>query len=305
MRGSTSWQVQEIFHQSGINLIGQSRHAAKEAARAKGHTTPADLAQHTGINSYKTADSYRDVWRHALDFAKENYGEKNIERISGEHIQAYLAYKINSEIKYATFQQYAAALGKLETALNQYAENKGTGQVYDFRGSIDSTRELARDHLGRFDGSRAYNNPEKLVSSIANQDHQLVASIQLEGGARVYEASQIRPDQLQGDGRISIQGKGGKVRSIQVSNEIYGKLENQVQENGQLKVDYGAYLRSIDRAATQTGEENNGTHGLRWNFAQDRMATLQENGQSYEQSLTIVSQEMGHERANITEHYLR
>ena len=34
LRGSTNWQVQEIFHKSGINQIGNSKHSAKETVRA-------------------------------------------------------------------------------------------------------------------------------------------------------------------------------------------------------------------------------------------------------------------------------
>jgi hypothetical protein len=44
---------------------------------------------------------------------------------------------------------------------------------------------------------------------------------------------------------------------------------------------------------------------LRWNFAKNRMKDAQKDGKYYEQGLSAVSQEMGHVRADITEHYLK
>jgi hypothetical protein len=51
--------------------------------------------------------------------------------------------------------------------------------------------------------------------------------------------------------------------------------------------------------------QREGNHSLLWSLAQERHAELQERGMTYEQSLSEVSQEMGHERVDISEHYLR
>ena len=45
MRGSSKWQVQEVYKLSGIDRIGQPRHAAKEAAWAAGARTSTEVAQ--------------------------------------------------------------------------------------------------------------------------------------------------------------------------------------------------------------------------------------------------------------------
>lgn len=49
----------------------------------------------------------------------------------------------------------------------------------------------------------------------------------------------------------------------------------------------------------------NSSHGLRWNFVQKTMQHVQEQGFSYDKSLRMVSEQMGHNRKKITEHYLR
>lgn len=50
---------------------------------------------------------------------------------------------------------------------------------------------------------------------------------------------------------------------------------------------------------------SHGAHGLRHSYAQNRMDELQQQGFLYQEALEIVSQEMGHFRASITEVYLR
>ncbi|MDQ6995347.1 MAG: site-specific integrase, partial [Mariprofundaceae bacterium] len=65
-----------------------------------------------------------------------------------------------------------------------------------------------------------------------------------------------------------------------------------------------AFSASFSRASTVALGRSNGAHGLRHSYAQNRMNELK-NTHSYKESLTIVSQEMGHFRPEITEVYLR
>ena len=47
-----------------------------------------------------------------------------------------------------------------------------------------------------------------------------------------------------------------------------------------------------------------GTHGLRWTFAQNRIREYQSNGYTYDQSLLKLSHETKHNRIQISQHYL-
>lgn len=62
---------------------------------------------------------------------------------------------------------------------------------------------------------------------------------------------------------------------------------------------------SFSKAAQRELGWSSGAHGVRHTYAQVRMRELQLLGRSYEIALTIVSQEMGHFRSDITEVYLR
>ena len=140
------------------------------------------------------------------------------------------------------------------------------------------------------------------------------AKIQLEGGARLREAGLIDSSRLAGRDStncwiISLNAgdtKGGKERDIIVSKDTYLEIERYVKENGVLKIDDPrSYREAIKEAAQKVGQEYTGSHGLRHNFAQNRMNELQSMGAGYQTACHMVSKEMGHERPSITETYLR
>jgi len=314
MRGNVNFQVQQLY--KTVESIGESKHEAKAEARENGAVGAAEIAKEIGIYSYSTADAYRDVWRAVGEFAKAEYGIKDMERITGEVAVAYLNSKIEEGVARATFGQYAAAVEKMETALNRFASQNETGNTYKF--GLDDVREVAALELGeRNHEARAYADPSKLYGNIEDKQHALVAQIQHESGGRIKEVSQIKEGQLKGlkadritgelRGKIEVDGKGGKIRELQVSPAAYAALKAAIAANdGVFKVaDYKAYIAALEKSAGKTGQDYNGSHGLRWNFAQERMQKLQAHGLSYEQALQQVSHEMGHERSDITEHYLK
>ncbi|PLX69979.1 MAG: hypothetical protein C0603_03315 [Denitrovibrio sp.] len=307
MRGSIIYQVQTIFKESGINRIGTSKHSDKEAFRnsTDEKVNWHEIGQNTGIYSYSTADDYREIWISAFKYAKAHFGVKDIETIAGEHLQAFLLAKIDQDVKHATFMQYAAALEKLTVALNMYAERKETGNEYHFSEDIDVARKKAHKTLQKFEGIRTYENPEELIEMMTDPIHRLIASIQHIGGARMDEVYGIMPDSIKPDNRVTVKGKGGKIRDIRINPEDHKMLSEILEKNGNFKFDKGNYLYHLKKASAESEQKYNASHGLRWNFAQNRMQEVQKNGRVYEQGLVIVSQEMGHERADITEHYLK
>ncbi|EDP73729.1 phage integrase N-terminal domain-containing protein [Hydrogenivirga sp. 128-5-R1-1] len=314
MRGSIRWQVNKVFEV--ISKIGQSKHYEKELVRELGAKTWHEIGKGLGIYSYKTLDSYRDVVKQLMSYVKSEFGIKDIEKLTGKHVKSFLEYKIEQGISYRTFQQYTAAAEKLEVALNRYSEINSRGNSYSFESHIREVREIAKETLERTNPARAYENPTDLIKNLTENEHSLMAKMQYEGGARLHEVSLIKQDQLKGIdidpftgkeiGKIEVQGKGGYVRDIKVSADTYRQLENHIKENGVFKVDKDTYRADLKLAAEKSGQDYTGSHGLRWNFAQERFNELQENGNlTYEQALKQVSEEMGHHRADITEHYLR
>lgn len=314
MRGSAVYQVMELFSQSGINCISQSKHAAKERARHDGAKTWQDIGMKIGIYSYGTADAYREVWVQFFKYAKNEFGMKDIEKTSATKVRAFLEHKIDERVAMATFAQYAAACMKLSQSLNLHAKKTGSSRRYDFVNQIDDCRQRARKELDRFEGVRAYDFPGKLINAIEASAFRVGAMIQLQGGSRLDEMALIRYEQLSGfrpdpitkadRGWIMTQGKGGKMTEVSVREDVYDYLVRFIQTYGMFRLDKDLYRRLLRQAAKDTGQTYSGSHGLRWNFAQRRMQECQNHGLNFDASLQQVSKEMGHERASITRHYL-
>ncbi len=319
MRGGITRQVQVLYEESGVNLIGKKRHEIKQIARKLGAKTSVQIAAITPISSYDTADKYRDVWIAVCKNAKEQHKRFDIEELVAADIEDYLSEEvIEAGLAYRTFKTYAAACGKLETALRMYAARFQTGKIYNFRAAIDALRQKASDDLHYDHETREYDDPLALISRIHDESFGLAASIQNEGGARITETGVIRGGQLVGTRHDKIAGtdvgiihlpstvtKGGRVRDIRVSVPTFNKLSGVIAVRGEFRIDHQAYRKVLQNAARASGQTYNGSHGLRYNFAQRRYLEYLRHEYGEIRAKLKVAQEMGHSRPIITEWYLK
>lgn len=313
MRGGIGYQINTVFVNSAIFTPGVSKHSLKALARAKGARSWHEIGKELTICSHDTAETYKTVWHDFAKWAKAELRLKNVEKTTHEHIRAFLEARMAHGVRWSTFQKEAAALQKLELALNMYAAKVGSGIVYDFASSIKeaSKRASAKLERGKYT-TRAYPNAIILLGALGSDAFKVKAALSYEGGARISE-TYIKPNQLMGInengmGVIRLKAcnaKGGLERDLVVAKETYQVLANIIREKGIFSANDKSYRAAMQIAATATGQPCNGPHGLRWNFAQRRMREFQGQGFSYEHSLSIVSREMGHSRPDITERYLK
>jgi len=305
LRGNINYQVHQVF--STIIAFGSSKHEAKAEARSNGAKTWHDIGKNIAIYSYKTADQYRDIAKNLLSYTKVEFGVKDIEKLTSEHIQSYLETKIADGVKYSTFQKYAAALEKLEVALNAYAQSHNTDRTYSF--DLSSVREQAQEVLERSQATRDYENPKALINSIQNPEYKIIAQAQYQGGFRISELNYVSKKNFLGDNKfLVISGKGGKNREVPLPKETYQALKSLLEKadtDGKYKFNMDKYRAALKEAAIRSNQRYTGSHGLRWNFAQVTFAQLRADGKGYQQALQEVSNLLGHERPDITEHYLR
>lgn len=305
MRGSIIYQVHKVF--DSVKAFGQSKHEAKEQAREHiEQNNWHNVGKQLDVYSYRTADQYRDVWKEALLFAKENYRIRgDIEKLNSEHITSYLKSKIADGIKYGTFQTYAAALEKLEVALNRYAQLNNTSNTYKF--NILDVRKEAQQILERTNPARAYEDPQKLINSMKDDTFKILASAQYTGGFRVSELNYISiKNFLDNNTFLVTNSKGGLRREVELPEKVYNDLKTLVlNANGKFVFNADKYREELKQASNDTNQIYNGSHGLRWNYAQEKFFELQKAGYGYEQTLSMVSEALGHHRGDITEHYLK
>ncbi len=304
MYGNINYQVHQVFAE--IIKFGESKHAAKEAARNSGAKTWHAIGKNIAIYSYATADQYRDIAKDVMQYAKENFRIRDIEKLTSEAVKGYLESKIADGVKYSTFQKYAAAVEKLEVALNAYAQSHNTNNQYSF--DIKDVRKEAQETLEKTQVTRAYEDPRALIANIKDETFRTIAAAQYSGGFRVSELNHISEKNfLENNTFQVISGKGGKDREVPLSSETYQTLKDLVakSESGKFEFDMNAYRNELKQAAERSNQDYTGSHGLRWSFAQEKFNELMKQGAIYEQALQEVSKLLGHERPDITEHYLR
>jgi site-specific recombinase XerD len=256
VRGSIKYQVHQVFAE--IIKFGQSKHEAKAEARKTGSKTWHDIGKNIEIYSYAKADQYRDIAKNLMSYAKQEFHIKDIEKLNSDHIKAFLESKIADGVKYSTFQKYAAALEKLEVALNRYAESHNTGKQYSF--DISSVRQEAQQVLERTQVTRAYSDPKSLISNIQNFDFRIIAEAQLQGGFRISELNYMSFKNFLSDNQFQvISGKGGKNRIVPLSKEVYNALkslvENRADTDGKYKFDMQEYRKSLKDAAKLSNQD--------------------------------------------------
>lgn len=268
------------------------------------------------VSSYKSMETYRNIWNNFFNYLLEHWKIKDFEKIESEHIAAYMDYKIEYYPSKQYLEKISAALGKLEIALKLFSKNVSKLEKdYDFsirQKMLDNARDLKQ--VANNYHNRAYSNPNLLISNLKDSMHKVAATMQLEGGARLEGVALIKAEQLLGTkvdsitnkevGIVLTKEKGGKEGEVLVSLDTYTDLESYILEYNKFKINRQKYYNDIKQAAIASNETPEASHGLRWNFAKRRMFEYGKAGYSYEDCLQQVSYEMKHNRASITQHYL-
>jgi len=184
--------------------------------------------------------------------------------------------------------------------------------------------------------SRAYTPAQvTMVANAQSEKNALATQIAESAGLRAHElltlrrvterpADTHRPyrnDRFTGRQHgvlYTVEGKGGLCREVILDQALAAKLEERRLETPRIVFDrevrYAshydigggqAWSNSFSAASKRTLGWSTGAHGLRHEYAQARMNELQGAGYEYRQALTVVSEEMGHFRPDITEVYLR
>ena len=285
-----------------------SRHAAKLAGTVKG-------SQATGkIHSLRTFEKYADCLKLAGKWGRQHASVRFLKDLTPALAQAYLE------------DRAAQGIGQKQLDADRNALSFITG-----RDTLERVYALTPAERS----SRAYTVAQ--VAAIAarqSEPNAIATELAHRSGIRAHELLTIRPateaqasahrtwrgDRFDGrEGvRYVVEGKGGLRREVIVDRELSRRLEahrldasKQVSDRGVFYTqhyDIGggkAWSQSVSDAAGRALGWSNGAHGLRHSYAQERIAELQNLGKVYNDAREIVSQELGHFRADVVETYLR
>ena len=295
-------RVTTVFREAGIrpDRATQSKRQGMDANRAAGAKTSHDVHKMTSIG-WQTVKTYLSACVPLAVFAKQQ-GVGDIYRLTPQMVSDYLLNVVNMDdnIKYSTFDKNCSAISKLCECINAHNDIK-----QDFFRVITDYRVSAKEALPASDyTTRAYDNPTEIIANLSDERMQIVAELQYTCGLRVSDACYINTKMWDGEG-LTVHSKNGQYITVHPAPALAERINNVIANDGRLAVNRNAYDYRLEQACKASGVDYNGTHGLRHNFAQERMAYWTDKGQSYNKALQHVSEEMGHHRPDITEWYLR
>lgn len=295
-----SYQLSQAYAKSDLCQIGNKKYDAKNEARANGASNSHEVGKAIGIYSYASEDKRQSQWHKLGEFAFSN-GATHIFNIKDTDVKSFLTTIIDAGYSYNTVKQYCSSLEKMDTMLTQvYPHNRG-----DWHSAIEACRDIAKSDCVRSDiNTRAYTCPNELINSLP-EEYKLAGSMQLNHGLRISDACYFKKVD---DTHIVCNSKNGQVMTKELTpNEQ--KLFAKYSANDIYAVNIEKYNYQLQKACAATSQEWSGSHGLRHNYAQNRMSELTDlqgkHRMSYGDALLTTSHEMGHHRMEITEKYLR
>lgn len=225
----------------------------------------------------------------------------------------------------AYLEDRAAEVGQKTLDLDRQAINALLGITLP---TIASERETILQ-------SRAYTPAQiSMVAAAQTTKHALATEIAAAAGLRAHELltlrpaterpadahREYRPDRFTGrEGALyTVTGKGGLCREILLPHALAARLESkrwaepqtvydrQIQYRQHYDIGGGKHWSdSFSKAADRALGWSTGAHGVRHTYAQERVLELQRQHYSLNDAKLVVSQELGHFRADIIDTYLR
>lgn len=293
----------EVNNVAKANLrIGESRRDACNALKEQngGKVSTHEKGQNTGFHSWGSYHKYRDCFKTFAHYCNGVHGVKHIADIK-PHMAVAFCERLHD-------------LGYSKNSVNGFVsslEKFGSFLKIDFHEALkDFKHTAAYMSLEKKDvNTRAYADPTKIIDKLSDIKCQngiaekttLAAQISLDYGLRINDCCHFRV--LDGN-RIWFNSKNGMKTVRVLTPELHAKAAS-LAENGKFNLSVNTMKDCWSRACKVSGVENTGFHGLRHTFAQRLYTDLIGRGLSHNQACSIVSHEMNHSRAEITETYLR
>ena len=290
--GSITYQITKAFNE--ISKIGESKHEAKEDFKIN-NTMPggvdkfmAEFGKETGIYSIQTMKDYITVAVNFANYAKENFGIKDISKLNSDHVKSYLESK--ADLSKSTIQKYSSALEKFESALSL---KYGKDFNFEVKSALTSNVKENLKVVER-SGYHPYSDVKAILSNInennkIKESHKIAIAITAETGLRLHKAITSAGIRIDKSGNIYTQSKGGRIKELNFSADLKAQFLAYMDKTGARSFklsekDYKGILSELEFAAKATGQSYEACHGFRHSYALETLNGLQERGLSYSES---------------------
>jgi integrase len=276
-KGGIKYQVSKIINEH--KGIGESKMESRNTSGLQGENGHNVSDK---FHSYRSIDHARANLINLGNYAKSEFGIKDMSQITAEVVKSWIESK---DLSYRSASNYLSELNKVADHFSYTRD-----EIKEMRAELK--QELKNNELE----SRAYSQQVLDKVELQNEKMQVTFELQHNYGLRVSEASHINLKNLDENNVLHYQQKGGMWSEKEISKELADKIKENATD-GKFNVSVRSYERHLKAEIERNGGEWHGTHGLRHTFAQQKLA------EGY--SKTEVSAMMGHVREEITNTYLR
>ena len=275
------------------------------------------LARHNRQGSFRTKERYYEAYKRFCAFLAGEFHLQTLNKISTKHLAAYVLFLQESGKSASTIKTDLAAI--------RFFHDKLSDAKYSLPDNSNLGIALERRRFGQLDRTWSATEFERMIVfalSEGRDDYILVANLARYVGLRIHECFRIDTaiaERVLREGAITIKGKGGKVRTVPVREEVAEllreKLAHTVRGHKLLVPDGVPTDHAITcfqhwlvahRAEFQDADDDRPltAHGLRHTYAAEQYKALIASGVSALDAHFAVSRLLGHERADVTDIYL-
>ena len=273
------------------------------------------LARHNRQGSYRTKERYYMAMKRFCHFLADNYHLQKLSNISGKHLVAYVIWMQEKGLSASTIKTDLAAI--------RFFHDKISNPKYILPTNAELGTQLERRRFG--DTDRTWSVAEfnrMLGKALDRPDYILALYLARYAGFRIHECMRIDTAiarQAIRERAITFKGKGGKIRTVPINQQIISALDKCLEKTPQgsklLVPDDVPTDKAINqlqqfiqrnREAVQDPDSERPLtfHGLRHTYAAEKYRQLIADGFSELDAHLTVSRLLGHERADVTNIYL-
>jgi site-specific recombinase XerC len=180
------------------------------------------LRRHNRQGSYKTKERYYEAFKRFLRFVAEEYRLEKLQNLSAKHMHSYFEYLKAKGLAASTIKTEASAIrfwhDQIPNAKHKLPSNDDLSLERRKFGGVDRTWSQSE-----------YNNIILECFGAQRQDYEACIVIARHAGLRIHEVMKIDTaiarDALK-TGKITIKGKGGRVRSVPINEQIRIELDS-------------------------------------------------------------------------------
>ena len=275
------------------------------------------LAKHNRQGSFRTKDRYYQAMKRFCAYLADEYHLQKLTNISGKHLTSYVLWMQENDKSASTIKTDLSAI--------RFFHDKMSDPKYRLPDNDKLAVELERRCFGGTD--RTWSNVEfnKMLGramAVDRWDYILALYLARYAGLRIHECFRIdtaTAEQALREKSITIKGKGGKIRTVPINEQITIAMREQLKRTKR-----GHKLLVPDEAPTDRAinqlqffimthrdsirDADSGRpmtfHGLRHTYAAEKYMELVQNGMRALDAHFEVSRLLGHERPDVTDIYL-